>query len=163
MLLSMLLACAVASAGQYQYPSSQTALPPSGGPAPVYYTPAPTAVAVAPDRPDLRAPVVGPMPGPRRCMPLQPGGAAPAPPGGHAVRRAPEAGHDLLRGRRRARRGSPGVEPGTRVAHETEAVPPPPAPQSTLPPPAPTSTLPPPASLTPEQKLSEIRRLLLGP
>ena len=116
MLLSMLLACAVASAGQYQYPSSQATLPPSGGPAPVYYTPAPTTVSVAPtvlisapplwDRWLARA---------GACL-SSPGGAAPAPPGGHAVRRSPEAGHDLLRGRARARRGSPGVEPGTRVA-----------------------------------------------
>jgi hypothetical protein len=46
---------------------------------------------------------------------------------------------------------------------ETEAVPPPPAVQSTPFPPAPTSSLPPPAGLTPEQRLTEIRRLLLGP
>ncbi|MGZ3337696.1 MAG: hypothetical protein ACXVBV_20450, partial [Isosphaeraceae bacterium] len=39
---SMLLACAVASAGQYQYPSAQAVNPP------VYYTPAPTAVAAVP-------------------------------------------------------------------------------------------------------------------
>lgn len=161
MLLSMLLACAVASAGQYQYPSSQAALPPSGGLAPVYYTPAPTAVAVAPTV------LISAPPFWDRCL---------ARTGAWLSSRAALHQHPLaatlyVAPPRLATTCSVGAPTTIALASgqapvwraEAEAVPPPPAPTSTLFPPAPTSSLPPAANLTPEQKLSEIRRLLLGP
>ncbi len=155
MFASMLLACAVASAGQYQYPSSQAGNPP------VYYTPAPTAVQAAPTV------LISAPPFWDRCL---------ARTGAWLSTRAALHQHPLAatlyvppsRLATTCYAAAPaavplasGQAPVWRA--EAETVPPPPALQSTLPPPAPTSTLPPAANLTPEQKLSEIRRLLLGP
>ncbi|MGZ3379598.1 MAG: hypothetical protein ACXVB2_12540 [Isosphaeraceae bacterium] len=158
MLASMLLACAVASAGQYQYPSAQAVN------SPVYYTPAPTAVAAP-----MPAVLISAPPFWDRCL---------AKTGAWLSSRAALHQHPVtamlyIAPPRLATTCTTAVPVPAAVPlassqapvwrTEAEAVPPPPAPQSTLPPTAPTSTLPPPASLTPEQKLSEIRRLLLGP
>jgi hypothetical protein len=152
MLVPMLLACAVASAGQYA--SSQGAGPP------VYYTPAPAAAAVAPtvlvvappfwDRCLARA---GAWLSSRAVLHQHPVAAtlyvAPARPAAYQLAAAPLAS------------GQAPVGPvGPVWRAESEAVPPPPAFQSSPPPPAPSPF--PAAGLTPEQRLSEIRRLL-GP
>ena len=157
MLASMLLACAVASAGQYQYPSSQAVNPP------VYYTPAPTAVAAAPTV------LISAPPFWDRCL-ARTGAWLSA---RAALHQHPVTAMLYVPPPRLATTCTAAVPVPATVPlassqapvwrTEAEAVPPPPALQSTLPPTAPTSTLPPAASLTPEQKLSEIRRLLLGP
>jgi hypothetical protein len=161
MLLSMLLACAVASAGQYQYPSSQSVSPP------VYYTPAPTAVQAAPTV------LISAPPFWDRCLArtgawLSSRAALHQHPLAATLYLPPAGGPAPPRLATTYSVAAPATIPlasgqGPVWRSEAEAVPLPPVMQSTQPPPAPMSTLPPAANLTPEQKLSEIRRLLLGP
>ena len=108
MFASMLLACAVASAGAVPVPEF------AGGQSAGVLHASPDRGSGHANRADLRAPVLGPMPGPHRRMVIRPGSTAPAPGDSHALRPAFEVGHDLLRGR--PRHGSPGIEPGTLVA-----------------------------------------------